>query len=47
MASKRGTDDLAGPQTFTSAQPVLFTPNASAPVQHADIALGVSGFITF
>jgi len=41
------TGAYAGPQTFTSAQPVLFTPNASAPVQHADIALGTSGSITF
>jgi alpha-glucosidase (family GH31 glycosyl hydrolase) len=36
-----------GAQSFTSAEPVLFTANASAPVKHAPVALGASGSISF
>ena len=41
------TGAYSGAQTFSSAEPVLFTPNASAPLKHAPITLGSSGSISF
>ena len=37
----------AGPQSFTTAAPVLFTPNASSPIYHPAVALGAAGSISF
>lgn len=36
-----------GPNLYTTAWPVLFTPNATAPVYHAPVALGTGGTVTF
>jgi len=37
----------AGPRVYTVASPILFIANASAPLRHAPVPLGVDGSVTF